>query len=262
MQVEPGETDNRAAALDDEVLWVTCPHCRQRRKTKRAFIGMSGKCKCGHRFVIAESNLTACWKCGELLPEGASMCALCGARPRALGAAQPQVARMDFRIDRPVGPASQLAKYYIRLFVASAVIVVLIAVWPRASRTPPPSVNHTAGIPPESVDSADDKALEAFREVLGKYQTAKQTRGPQDIDETKQSIERFRQAAIESTKLSPRQFNSIVDKIKAIYDECDKNRYLVSPSYIKELGEKYDLPMSEDQAQGLYDNYIAMEELK
>ena len=84
---------------------------------------------------------------------------------------------------------------------------------------------------------------------------ANQTRDPQDIVKARDAIEQLRRTAEEQAKVPP----GVFDKIKAIYAECDKNRSRVSPTYIKDLGMKLGLPMDDDQASRVYENYLAME---
>ncbi len=76
-------TDTRVndEADADAMLSVTCPHCGRKNKTRRKHIGMTGRCKCGQTFIIAEEHTATCRHCGQLVEADAKTCPACGRDP-------------------------------------------------------------------------------------------------------------------------------------------------------------------------------------
>lgn len=66
-------------STSSDVVYVTCPRCGKQSHTRRSNIGKQARCKCGHRFVVAEQHTRTCPACGQLNPDRANRCSVCNA---------------------------------------------------------------------------------------------------------------------------------------------------------------------------------------
>jgi hypothetical protein len=246
-------------AGDKDDLLGTCPACGTTSKTRRAYVGATGRCRCGRTFVLSASSAAPRQNQPRVVPKTPAAQSSRTAPPASTMERPADISDEDpaSRARTPARVVPVFCRPEGRLFVAVAVVIITLGVL-RWAQSPPSSANG----PGHSATTANERTQTSFRGAVEKTMVANRTKAPQDLKESREAVNRFGREAEAQTKMQHQDFARLNEQIKAIYDECDANRTRVSAEFIKEVGLKKGLSMSDEEARRLYENYVAMEKLK